>query len=346
LLPDEGHDALYPQYNGELAKVLVSEDPRVYGKGGLLDQFMHKDMPRVAISVDMLDTGIDVREIVNLVFAKPVYAYTKFWQMIGRGTRLLEASKIKPWCTQKDVFLILNCWDNFEYFKLQPKGKVPNPQLPLPVRLVGIRLDKIERALAKEQVEITVREITKLRRQIRELPNFSVIIIEAATPLSYIADDNYWTHLTPQKIEFLRNEIKPLFRTVSQVDFNAMRFEKDVLEISLSLLSGEKVKFETLKEGLIEQIGELPLSVHIVAREAALIKGAQRIHVGVAANLRPCHLVYEDVLDARSRAALCRDAALLGILRTPADGHLRCERVSCVFRCRDGSGNGHRCDHG
>jgi type I restriction enzyme R subunit len=72
-------DSLYPEYNGELAKVLVSDDPRVYGKGGLLDQFTHNDMPRVAISVDMLDTGIDVRELVNLVFAKPVYSYTKFW---------------------------------------------------------------------------------------------------------------------------------------------------------------------------------------------------------------------------------------------------------------------------
>ena len=111
--------------------------------GGLLDQFKQNDMPRIAISVDMLDTGIDVHEIVNLVFAKPVYSYTKFWQMIGRGTRLLEIGKIKPWCTEKELFLILDCWDNFEYFKLQPKGKTLKPQLPLPVRLVGIRLDKI-----------------------------------------------------------------------------------------------------------------------------------------------------------------------------------------------------------
>ena len=100
---EEIFDSLYPEYKGELAKVLVSEDPRVYGKGGLLDQFVSNDMPRIAISVDMLDTGIDVRELVNLVFAKPVYSYTKFWQMIGRGTRLLEPEKIKPWCTQKDT---------------------------------------------------------------------------------------------------------------------------------------------------------------------------------------------------------------------------------------------------
>jgi type I restriction enzyme, R subunit len=91
-------DSLYPEYKGELAKVMVSDDPRVYGKGGLLDQFTRSDMPRIAISVDMLDTGIDVREIVNLVFAKPVFSYTKFWQMIGRGTRLLEKHKIKAWC--------------------------------------------------------------------------------------------------------------------------------------------------------------------------------------------------------------------------------------------------------
>lgn len=86
----------------------------------------------------MLDTGIDVREITNLVFAKPVYSYTKFWQMIGRGTRLLEPIKIKPWCTEKDSFLILDCWDNFEYFKLNPKGKNLNSQIPLPVRCTDV----------------------------------------------------------------------------------------------------------------------------------------------------------------------------------------------------------------
>jgi len=155
-------DALYPQYKGELAKVLVSDDPRVYGKGGLLDQFTNNDMPRVAISVDMLDTGIDIREIVNLVFARPVYSYTKFWQMIGRGTRLLEARKPKPWCTEKDRFLILDCWDNFEYFKLNPKGKEATAQIPLPVRFVGIRLDKIEMAMDTQNDAIAEKELQEV----------------------------------------------------------------------------------------------------------------------------------------------------------------------------------------
>ncbi len=275
---EEIFDKLYPQYKGELAKVLVSDDPRVYGKGGLLDQFTNNDMPRVAISVDMLDTGIDVREIVNLVFAKPVYSYTKFWQMIGRGTRLLETSKPKPWCTEKDIFLILDCWDNFEYFKLQPKGKELKPQLPLPVRLVGLRLDKIEKANDLGQDQITDREVAKLRLQIAQLPQSSVVIKEAAAALARLEEENFWITLNHQKLEFMRTEIKPLFRTVSEADFKAMRFERDLLEYSLAKLSEEKEKANTLKEGIVEQIIELPLSVNFVKTEEALIRSAQTNH--------------------------------------------------------------------
>jgi type I restriction enzyme, R subunit len=271
-------DSLYPEYKGELAKVLVSEDPRVYGKGGLLDQFVGKDMPRIAISVDMLDTGIDVRELVNLVFAKPVYSYTKFWQMIGRGTRLLEPEKIKPWCTQKDNFLILDCWDNFEYFKLNPRGKEVTSQIPLPVRLFGVRLEKIEEAQTQDKTEIVNNEVQKIRKQVEALPKNSVIIMEAKHELQRLEDENFWNNLTSDKMKFLEAVVKPLLRTVSDVDFKAMRFEKDIVEVSLAHLAGETEKFETLKESIIEEIGELPLSINIVAREQELIRQAQSNH--------------------------------------------------------------------
>ena len=275
---EEIFDSLYPQYHGELAKVLVSDDPRVYGKGGLLDQFTNNDMPRVTISVDMLDTGIDVREIVNLVFAKPVYSYTKFWQMVGRGTRLLETNKPKPWCLEKDVFLILDCWDNFEYFKLNPKGKELKPQLPLPVRLVGLRLDKIEKANDSGHADIAAREVAKLRHQIAALPQASVVIKEAAAALAKLDEENFWVSLSHDRLEFLRADIKPLFRTVSEADFKAMRFERDVLEYSLAVLNEDNDQAETLKDGIVEQISELPLSVSFVKQEEALIRAAQTNH--------------------------------------------------------------------
>ena len=271
-------DSLYPEYKGELAKVMVSDDPRVYGKGGLLDQFTRSDMPRVAISVDMLDTGIDVREIVNLVFAKPVFSYTKFWQMIGRGTRLLEKNKIKAWCPEKDVFQVIDCWDNFDYFKLTPKGKEAKPQVPLPVRLVGIRIDKIEAAQALSSAAIAEKETNALRAQIASLPAKSVTVMESRADLAKCESESFWSPLSAESIAFVRHVIQPLFRVVSQADFKAMRFEKDVLEASLAQLKGEKEKYAALTQNLTAQISELPLSVNVVAQEAGLIQKAQTNH--------------------------------------------------------------------
>jgi type I restriction enzyme R subunit len=111
---------LYPQYCGKLAAVIHS---RVERCKTLLDDFKEKDRPRIAISVDMLDTGIDVPEIVNLVFAKPVYSKVKFLQMIGRGTRLYE-NLFAPGEHKKE-FIIFDHWKNFEFFDMNADGKVP-----------------------------------------------------------------------------------------------------------------------------------------------------------------------------------------------------------------------------
>jgi len=269
---EEIFDKLYPEYNGELAKVLVSDDPRVYGKGGLLDQFKMNNMPRVAISVDMLDTGIDVRELVNLVFVKPVFSYTKFWQMIGRGTRLLEPTSMKPWCVEKDVFRILDCWDNFEYFKLNPKGVENKTQIPLPVRFAKLRIDKIELALELDEVDIALKEIELFRTQLKDLPKDSVVIQDAQTPLVKAMKAEFWENLEAKDFEFLKEIISPLFRTVSQVDFKAMRFKKDVLETSLAHLEENAEQLEILKENIQEKVSLLPLSVNVVEKHSSYIK--------------------------------------------------------------------------
>lgn len=304
---EEIFDSLYPEYKGELAKVLVSEDPRVYGKGGLLDQFVHNDMPRIAISVDMLDTGIDVRELVNLVFAKPVYSYTKFWQMIGRGTRLLEPEKIKPWCTQKDNFLILDCWDNFEYFKMNSRGKELKGQIPLPVRLFGVRLEKIQEAQKKGSSEIVSKEVQKIRKQVGSLPENSVVVMETKHELQRLDDESFWNNLTSDKLEFLEAVVKPLLRTVSNVDFKAMRFEKDIVEVSLAYLAGESKKFEMLKESIIEEISELPLSINIVAREQEFIRQAQSNHFWSTINEEK----FEELIHKLSPLMKFREAVIL-----------------------------------
>ena len=83
---EERFNRHYPQYAGHFARVI---DHYATYPQSLIDDFSQKDKaPHIAISVDMLDTGIDVPEVANLVFFKPVYSRVKFWQMIGRGTRL------------------------------------------------------------------------------------------------------------------------------------------------------------------------------------------------------------------------------------------------------------------
>ncbi len=267
-------DHLYPEHAGRLARVIVSDDPRVHGKGGLLDQFKTQDMPRVAISVDMLDTGIDVHEVTNLVFAKPVYSYTKFWQMIGRGTRVLHAdpAKRRPWCPEKDRFLIIDCWGNFDFFKMTPKGLEPGQQSPLPVRLFRSRLDELEAALAAGATDVADRVKADLRRDLAELPANNVVVAEAAADLAAIGSDSFWRSLGGEGIGILRGLIAPVLRARSAADFKGMRFEMEAVEAATALLARNPDAFDAARESLIAQVAELPLTVNLVAREKSLIE--------------------------------------------------------------------------
>lgn len=267
-------DALYPEYKGKLANVIVSDDPRAYGKGGLMDQFKNQEFPRVAISVDMLDTGIDVREVVNLVFAKPVYSYTKFWQMIGRGTRVLEEDPVKrkPWCTEKDKFLIIDCWNNFQYFKIHPKGREPGSQTPLPVRLFHARLTKLEAALKINKKEIADKTVTDLRSDIDSLPENNVVVLENKAVLENVKEDEFWARITDEKLEYLRKTIAPILRARHGVDFNCMRFEVDITDLATANILANAEASDVLRESIVEQVSQLPLSINTFAKEKDFIE--------------------------------------------------------------------------
>ena len=270
----EVFDDLYPEHRGNIAKVIVSDDSRVYGKGGLLDQFKNSDFPRVAISVDMLDTGIDIQEVVNLVFAKPVFSYTKFWQMIGRGTRLLDPSKIKPWCKQKDKFLIIDCWENFDYFEMNPTGKVDKPSKPIPVRLFEARLEKLYSAEKRGDERTIASTVQKLREDIGRLPENNVVVLDAKGKIDKV-DEAFWMRLNEEKKLYLQKEIAPLMRTRTGEDFDAMAFELRVINYSVANLQQYSLsdeKLTTLGDVIIEMVSDLPLDVNVVARERNLIE--------------------------------------------------------------------------
>ena len=117
-------NTLYPQYNGTFAQRVVCDDS--YAQT-VIDDFKIPDKaPHIAVSVDMMDTGIDVPQCVNLVFFKKVRSKAKFWQMIGRGTRLCKGltctDQVDGEYTDKRWFLIFDYCGNFEYFRQHKEG--------------------------------------------------------------------------------------------------------------------------------------------------------------------------------------------------------------------------------
>lgn len=132
-------DHHYPRYKGEFARVITHS---VNYAQTLIDSFGSKDaskLPQIAISVDMMDTGIDVPQVVNLVFFKAVRSKVKFLQMIGRGTRLCP--DIFAPGVHKAEFAIFDFCANFEYFNEHPKGASSSTQEPLGRRLFKARID-------------------------------------------------------------------------------------------------------------------------------------------------------------------------------------------------------------
>jgi type I restriction enzyme, R subunit len=134
-------DVNYPQYAGQFARMITYE---IGYAQSLIDDFSQKDKaPHIAVSVDMLDTGVDVPEVLNLVFFKVVRSKTKFWQMLGRGTRLCK-NLFGPGDeaeNHKREFLVLDFCQNLEFFSQNLEGIGGNVPMPLSQRLFNARLE-------------------------------------------------------------------------------------------------------------------------------------------------------------------------------------------------------------
>ncbi|KYH43989.1 DEAD/DEAH box helicase family protein [Branchiibius sp. NY16-3462-2] len=134
---EDQFNTAYPQYAGNFARTITFQE--TYAQS-LIDDFSVKDKPpHIAISVDMLDTGIDVPEVLNLVFLKTIHSKTKFWQMIGRGTRLCP-DVFGPGEDKQDFFVFDFC-GNFEFFSQNPPVVDGSTQKSLSQRIFETRLD-------------------------------------------------------------------------------------------------------------------------------------------------------------------------------------------------------------
>ena len=230
----ERFDVQYKKYKGEFCKVIDNYEVYAYD---LLKRFSEKEAaPHIAISVDMLDTGIDVPEVVNLVFFKPLRSRSKFWQMIGRGTRLCK-NLFAP-DVDKSHFIIFDFCENFEFFGRKPEGIENTNGKTLSQRLFEQRL-KLTTFLQKQDEDSLKNYAAQVRQflygQVALLDEDSFLVREHWRTVEKYKDVHYWNALTELDIRELITEIAPLVIETEE-DELAKRFDLLCYTMQLDLL--------------------------------------------------------------------------------------------------------------
>lgn len=236
----ERFGVLLPEYGSDFC-VLI--DNRVTYAQDLINKFEVRDgMPQIAVTVDMLDTGIDVPDILNLVFFKPVHSKIKFWQMIGRGTRLSE--NIFGVDKHKENFIIFDWCNNFEFFSQNPNGKEAVPQQSLTERLFCVRTDI---AVALQHADYQAQAFAKglhdslkaeLRSQVAELQDTHISVRQHWEAVDKFRKEQTWVYLSSVDAVLLKEEVAPLI-SKSLLDEKAKLFDLLMYCIELSLLVPE-----------------------------------------------------------------------------------------------------------
>ena len=248
---------LYPDLQRKgLAKVIDSQMERAEKT---LDDFKNKDFPRVAISVDMLDTGIDVPSIRNLVFARPVFSKVKFWQMLGRGTRTWT----DPVNGQKKAdFLVIDHWDNFDYFQVNKDGRAAAVSEPLPSRLFRLRLEKLQILVGRAEALSVVHTIRQLRDLVGTLPLENINVSPHAEEVRNLANsDTPWSDLTEERVTHLSHTIAPLLRFSIAGTYPELQFENQTEQLALAHLRADAGEIEQLRERITEHLALLPANI-------------------------------------------------------------------------------------
>lgn len=227
----------YPHLPG-YAKVIDNQTNYVQS---LIDEFSDaKKLPQIAISVDMLDTGIDVPEVLNLVFFKRVMSKAKFWQMIGRGTRLCKGLLDGE---DKERFYIFDFCGNFEFFRMS-KGKPTANQMALQSAIFNL---KVQMAYKLQDLAFQTPELAAFRGslvndmvgKVRELNRDNFAVRQHLKYVELYSDPKNYTAISYENTLQIREELAPLIAPDDD-DPKAMRFDALVYGIELAYLEGEK----------------------------------------------------------------------------------------------------------
>ena len=270
-------DDEFPDYPSHYARVI---DNQTNYAQSLIDDFSDKNkLPQIAISVDMLDTGIDVPEILNLVFFKKVMSRAKFWQMIGRGTRICEKLIDGE---DKQQFYIFDLCRNFEFFRLHAKGREVGMVSTLQERMFNTKVEMVytlqEITFQTDALKEYRKELVKdLTAQVKALPRDNFAVKQHLRIIDkYQSEDDFDT-LTYENTLQIAEHIAPLVLP-SGDDISAARFDMLIYQIELAMLAGKSTK--RAKNDVVRKASELSRygNIPAISQQKELIE--QIIHNG------------------------------------------------------------------
>ncbi|MCU0794616.1 MAG: DEAD/DEAH box helicase family protein [Akkermansiaceae bacterium] len=242
----------YPEHAGHFARVI---DNQAKYPQSLIDDFSQSDKsPYIAISVDMLDTGIDVPEVLNLVFFKPVYSRIKFWQMIGRGTRLCR-NLFGP-DQDKEHFRIFDFCFNFDFFRENPNGIEGGVGESLGTRLFKSRV----RLLAAVQETPTLEASGMLRGSLTRTLHDEVsgmnpdnfLVRAQLQHVERFQNPKAWDSLTESDIHEIEQHLAGLPSQIETDEIESRFFDLTALRMQLAVVEGDPAGFEGNRRKVIE----------------------------------------------------------------------------------------------
>ena len=241
LFIEERFNKNYPEYAGKFLRVIDNYESKAQD---LLETFVdpyEEHDPQIAVSVDMMDTGVDAPRVVNLVFFKPVKSPTKFWQMIGRGTRLC-ADLFGPG-QDKTHFVIFDYCQNFEFFDANPDGVQGRLVKSLIQQVFEAKLevamlirDNTERT--EEQGALAESYINELYQAISGLDRNRFVVKAKLRYVVEFSDQQRWQNLSKSDLLDINTELANLVLADKNDDEFARRFDILVLNFQIALLTG------------------------------------------------------------------------------------------------------------
>lgn len=254
---------LYPDHPANYCQLI---DNYVKYADDLILKFENDDEFRIAVSVDMLDTGIDVPAVVNLVFFKPVKSKIKFVQMIGRGTRLCE--NLFGEGKDKTHFIIFDYCGNFEYFDAHPDGTDGMGGRSLSQRLFEVRLDILHEL---QRIEYQEQEFARsYYNKTKDLLHAAVYRIkghsarmQVRAEMQYVdkySDYATWESVSPLMVKEIKVHITPLLDSGLEGFDLSIAFDIRMLDIELSMLVQGNTGMATRDVKTVRQVAQYLLT--------------------------------------------------------------------------------------